>query len=175
MNKKEAAEYLAISARSLERYTKARRLSVTYAKGKTRPVATYDDAELARFKDELAAGVHQPAEATATKADNGDTNRANALATFDSQPAELATDEVVSIDRMAEFAGVLAAAMASQRARVPISDKLLLTVTEAAELAGLSSGAIRAAIKAGDLPAMKGNWRGWRIRRGQLVEFTDGL
>jgi excisionase family DNA binding protein len=175
MNKKEAAEYLSISARSLERYTKARRLSVTYEKGKTRPVATYDDDELAAFKDELAAGVHQPAEATATMPTNADTNRAKTLATFDSQPAELATDEVVSIDRMAEFAGVLAAAMARARPSVPISDKLLLTVTEAAELAGLSSGAIRAAIKAGDLEAKKGNWRGYRIRRRDLEEFTDGL
>ncbi len=175
MNKKEAAEYLSISARSLERYTKARRLSVTYEKGKTRPVATYDDDELARFKEELAAGVHQPAEATATNDANRDTNRAKTLATFDSQPAELATDDVVSIDRMAEFAGVLAATMAQARPSVPVADKLLLTVTESAELAGLSSGAIRAAIKAGDLPALRGNWRGYRIRRGELEEFTDGL
>jgi excisionase family DNA binding protein len=171
MNKKEAAKYLTISERSLERHTKARRLSVTYAKGKTRPVATYDDDELAAFKDELAAGLMQPAEATPTNPPNRD----NALATFDSQPAELATDDVVSVDRMAEFAGVLAAAMAQHRARVPIPDKLLLTAQEAAELAGLSSGAIRAAIKSGDLPALKGHWRGYRIRRGELETFTDGL
>jgi excisionase family DNA binding protein len=68
-----------------------------------------------------------------------------------------------------------AQAKAHARPSVPVADKLLLTVQEAAELAGLSPGAIRAAIKAGDLPAMKGNWRGYRIRRGELEEYVGKL
>jgi excisionase family DNA binding protein len=68
-----------------------------------------------------------------------------------------------------------AQAKAQARPSVPVADKFLLTVAESAELAGLSSGAIRAAIKAGDLPALKGQWRGYRIRRGELETFTDGL
>lgn len=175
MNKKEAAQFLGISARSLERYTKARRMGVTYAPGKTRPVATYDDDELAAFKDELEAGVYHPAEAMPTN----DDNRANTLATFDAQPAEIAQDArgeaVVGIDRLNEFADVLAAAMAREMAIVPVADKLLLTVTEAAELAGLSVGSIRAEIKSGKLPALRGNWRGYRIRRRDLEKFTDTL
>ena len=46
MNKKEAAEFLGISVRPLERYVQQGRISVRYEKGKTRPTANFDPAEL---------------------------------------------------------------------------------------------------------------------------------
>ncbi|ACK74167.1 hypothetical protein PCC7424_5608 (plasmid) [Gloeothece citriformis PCC 7424] len=53
MNKQEAADYLGVSTRAIERYTQKGKLSVKYENAKTRPVAVYDQAELDRLKDEL--------------------------------------------------------------------------------------------------------------------------
>jgi hypothetical protein len=178
MNKKEAAEYLAISARSLERYTTARRLSVTYAKGKTRPVAVYDADELAALKSELETGVHHPAQPTATKADKLDTNRANTLATFDNAPATMAQDAtggaIVHIDRVEEFARVLAAAIAQERRGATVADKLLLSLDECRTLTGLSRGVLRQAIGDGSL---RGRiiGRGFKVKRPDLDSYISKL
>ncbi len=50
MNKKEAAEYLGVSTRAIERYTQKGKLGVKYSGGKTRPLAIYDKGELDRLK-----------------------------------------------------------------------------------------------------------------------------
>jgi len=46
MNKQAAADFLGVSVRAVERYTQQSKLSVTYAKGRTRPVAEYRQEEL---------------------------------------------------------------------------------------------------------------------------------
>ena len=53
MNKKEAANFLGVNVRALERYVQQGRVSVRYEKGKTRPTANFaitkklqDDAQL---------------------------------------------------------------------------------------------------------------------------------
>jgi excisionase family DNA binding protein len=51
--KDEAAQFLGVSSRALERYTAAGRLSVGYQRGKTRSVAVYERAELERLQSEL--------------------------------------------------------------------------------------------------------------------------
>lgn len=53
MSKKDAAAFLEVSPRALERYTQQGRLSVRHERGKTRPVPVYDDAELTQFREEL--------------------------------------------------------------------------------------------------------------------------
>ncbi|MGB3637657.1 MAG: helix-turn-helix domain-containing protein [Rivularia sp. (in: cyanobacteria)] len=45
MNKKQAAEYLGVSVRALERYVQQGRLTVRYEKGKTRPTANFNQSE----------------------------------------------------------------------------------------------------------------------------------
>jgi excisionase family DNA binding protein len=178
MNKKEAAAHLGISARSLERYTTQRRLSVTYEKGKTRPVAVYDADELAALKAELEAGVHHPAEATATNADNRDTNPANALSTFDTPRATIAQDAtggaIVHIDRMEEFARVLAAAIAQERRGATVADKLLLSLEECRTLTGLSRATLRSAIEDGALKA-RVIGRGFKVKRAELDKYIGKL
>ncbi|BAY66913.1 hypothetical protein NIES22_70570 (plasmid) [Calothrix brevissima NIES-22] len=42
MNKQEAADYLGVSVRTLERYVQPGKISVKYEKGKTRPTANFD-------------------------------------------------------------------------------------------------------------------------------------
>jgi excisionase family DNA binding protein len=53
MNKKEAAQFLGVTERSLERYVSQNKLKVTYAKGKTRPIAIFDSNDLERLKREM--------------------------------------------------------------------------------------------------------------------------
>ena len=74
MNKKEAADYLGVSTRAVERYTKQGKLSVKYEKGKTRPIATYKPDELKKLKDELETPTYQPSVVTATNTDNNEIN-----------------------------------------------------------------------------------------------------
>jgi DNA-binding transcriptional MerR regulator len=72
MNKKEAAEYLDVSTRAIERYTKQGKLTVKYEKGKTRSIAIYDQAELERLKEELNTPVYKPSVEITTNTDNSD-------------------------------------------------------------------------------------------------------
>ena len=60
MNKKEAAEFLGVSVRALERYIQQGRISVRYEKGKTRPTPNFDPSELETFKTELNQPSYKP-------------------------------------------------------------------------------------------------------------------
>jgi len=53
MEKKEAAEFLGVSTRTLERFATAGKLTKGRARKKTRPVVVYDKKELAALKKEL--------------------------------------------------------------------------------------------------------------------------
>ena len=74
MNKQEAAEFLGVSVRALERYVQQGRIGGHYEKGKTRPTLVFDAAELEAFKAELDQKLYRPA-VEATKPDNPDTAR----------------------------------------------------------------------------------------------------
>jgi excisionase family DNA binding protein len=151
---------------------------VTYAKGKTRPVAVYNADELAALKAELETGVHHPAQATATNNAKRDTNRANTLATFDTAPATMAQDAtggaIVHIDRVEEFARVLAAAIAQERRGATVADKLLLSLDECRTLTGLSRATLRAAIDEGALLA-RVIGRGFKVKRADLDKYIGEL
>lgn len=56
MDKREAAEFLGISVRTLERLAKSGRLSQGRAKKKTRPIVVFDKKELEKLKVELTKG-----------------------------------------------------------------------------------------------------------------------
>ncbi len=53
MEKREAAEFLGVSIRTLDRFAKAGRLSKGRAKKKTRPVVVFDRTQLEKLKEEL--------------------------------------------------------------------------------------------------------------------------
>ncbi|NMG11186.1 DNA-binding protein [Brasilonema sp. UFV-L1] len=57
---------------------------------------------------------------------------------------------------------------------VPIADKILLKLSEAQALTGLSKGILRTAIKEGKLKAEKIGST-WRIKRSDLDEFVAEL
>lgn len=166
MNKREAAEYLNVSERAVERYTEQGKLSVRYEKGKRGKASVYDESELRRLKATLDGkrSLVRPAMALP---DNPD-QEARQLARLGDTPA-----------RLAQFIGALEAlgfhrSARDTRAHVSVEGKLLLKLDEAAALTGLSRATLRAAIEAGKLRA-KIVGRAWRIKRADLESYITKL
>ena len=61
LTKQEAAEFLGVTVRTLERYTQEGKIGGRYEKGKTRSVLVYDESELHAFKTELTTKTYKPA------------------------------------------------------------------------------------------------------------------
>ncbi|MDF5714295.1 MAG: helix-turn-helix domain-containing protein [Rhizonema sp. NSF051] len=167
MNKQEAAEFLGVSVRALERYVQQGRISVKYEKGKTRPTANFDPIELEAFREQLNQPTIKPAiEYRQTP----------------TEPQQQTDKPVVYTGEIAEFGVIdkLSSIIESLLARgetqqtVPIADKLLLTLPEAQALTGLSREFLREAISEGTLKAAVIG-RSWRIKRSDLEEFVAGL
>lgn len=53
MTKQEAAEFLGVKSRTIEHYAKQGRLSVAYTRGTRGQVATYNEEELKKLREEL--------------------------------------------------------------------------------------------------------------------------
>ena len=61
LTKLQAAEFLGVNVRTLERYTQEGKIGGRYEKGKTRSVLVYDEEELRAFKAELTTKTYKPA------------------------------------------------------------------------------------------------------------------
>ena len=168
MNKKEAADYLGISTRALERYTSLQRIGVRYEKGKTGDQATFDEDELRRFKDQLS-------------------NHRRVLPAIDSeaspspdtQPRQLARLSDVAplaiFERMtAALEGFQRQSDPSQLSIVDLAAKLTLSLTEASQLSGLSRAYLRQAIEEKKLKA-RIIGKGWRVKRADLDSYVKKL
>jgi len=163
MNKQQAADFLGVTPRAVERYTAQGKLSVRYEKGKTRPVAVYSEEELRALKQEIEnPSVHRPAvELLQTTSHNS-----QALIPTNTEQG------------LAEFVGFLKGAVeSSQRmpmATLSIADKIMLTLPEAALLTSLSRGHLRQAIEEKKLRA-RIIGKGWRVKREDLEAYVKKL
>jgi excisionase family DNA binding protein len=160
MNKTEAAEYLGVSTRALERYTASGKLAAHYERGATGRVLTFDQAELARFKTELETPKDKPRQ-----------EPSRALARPDGAKSQ-ATIELLA--RFIEAAQSGATSPDKARPSVPVEAKLLLTLAEAQALTGLSRSTLRAAINSGELKARQIG-KAFRIKRADLEKFVGKL
>lgn len=174
MTKQEAADYLGISIRQLERHTKENKIGVRYEKGRTRPTPFYDDAEIARFKEAQERTIYRPVvepmnTLNGDKTTQGDTG--NGALSLVSQSPQM---EVFA--RL--FSGMAEAANTPRQQTKPSAQeaaaKLLLTLAEAQALTGLSRAVLRAAIDAGELPARQIG-RAWRVKRDDLDQWVKTL
>jgi excisionase family DNA binding protein len=180
MNKKEVAELLNISTRLVERYASEGRLGeVTYVRGKTGKQAEYARAEVERLKAELETVDR------ALPANSADAGLVGPLAT---RQGERLLDLLSSIDnRLATQADNFSDLKEGHplfelmkefgHRRPQLSDlahKLMLSLDEAAQLAGLSRGHLRAAITEGKL---KGRiiGRGFKVKRADLDAYVKKL
>lgn len=185
MNKQEAADFLGVSVRTLERHTKASRVAARYEKGKTSDVLVYDREELERFKAELESPIHLPTIEAATPTNRMEnqtpTNSDTTLARF-GEGGNLGGDAnefaFVLMQALAQLQTVGSDAAASSEhagpPATPPAQKLLLSLSEAQSYSGLSRANLMDAIHEEKLAAQKIG-RGWKIKRRDLESYVEGL
>ncbi|WP_414552798.1 helix-turn-helix domain-containing protein [Anabaena sp. CCY 0017] len=164
MNKQEAADFLGVSVRALERYVQQGRISVKYEKGKTRPTANFDSSELEAFKEELNQPTVKPAFESRQIATEHQPGTEKLVKT---------SGEIGVIDKLSSIIEGLLSTNDNQP-KVPVADKLLLSMAEAQALTGLSREFLKDAIAASELKA-KVIGKGWRIKRSDLDEYINQL
>jgi excisionase family DNA binding protein len=164
MNKQEAAQFLDCSVRAVERYVQQGKISVRYEKGKTRSVASFDEVELERFKEELERSLIKPA---FDEPRQMSPEPQLELAIFNDERGE-----VVGVDEIDRLSSIIELLLKGQSVRV--ADKLLLTIHEAQELTGLSREYLKDAIASGSLKSKKIG-KPWRIKKTDLDSFIENL
>jgi hypothetical protein len=146
MNKKEAAEFLSVSTRIIEKYASEGKLgTITYIRGKTGKQAEYDREAVENLKRILES----PDTSLATKSPDA--------RLFAAQLVEALTNR-------------------EQPRSEPIrtSEKILLNLNDCRLLTGLSDANLRNAIKSDKLKA-KIIGRGWKVKRQDLDKFIENL
>ena len=191
MNKEEAAQFLGVSVRALERYTKQSRISVRYERGRTRPVATYERDDLERLKAELEAPIYRHAKNEVEAVEGQDEGAEETTPNSDSPTLArfVEVGEVTPDTRTAQAAAMMLTRLLTLAQAAPLdtaarrrpettaqeaSAKLLLTLAEAQTLTGLSRATLKAAIDAGELPANQIS-RAWRVKRADLERWIETL
>ncbi len=151
MNKTQASKELKISVRSLQRLVQNKVLTIVYQRGNSgKQEAVFDAEQIAKYKIERDKPIDKLVPVPAMT--KNDLARSNTL----------------------EFLDVFKNAFTLEKSVVPIADKILLTVTDARGLTGLSEKRIIEAIKSEKLKA-KFIGKGWKIKRGDLDGFIDDL
>jgi excisionase family DNA binding protein len=166
MNKNDAAKYLGIGVRSLERYTSDGRIVAGKVKGRTGFVADYAPEDLERLKAELEAPPEAPPVPELEAAPVPPPSSATSLARLPRQSRAIVSTAAV---------GHSAAPPARERlAPSEAAHKLLLSLEECQTLTGLSRGVLRAAIDGGTLKGQRIG-RGWKVKRSDLEKYVEGL
>jgi excisionase family DNA binding protein len=153
MNKEQAAAALGITVRTLQRHMAAHRIGFAMRKTATGEEATFSQEEVARFKAQRDALTE-----TVTPA-------ANVSEVIGHAPAQ-ALERQASAEGMQAFALMIADALQGNHA-----PKMLLTLTDAAEVSGLSASHLLDAIHDGRLDGRKIG-RGFKIRPADLQEYA---
>jgi excisionase family DNA binding protein len=171
--KEEAARFLGVSVRTLQRIAQKKRHTPLYARGKTgQKVATFDDETLSGWKDEL----EREATASATVAPSDDMQAVTSDTATPAQTA-LALAGAGRSNALLELINALSNSAASRKHEASVTDlahKLTLSLDEAARLSGLSRGHLRQAIEEKKLKA-RIIGRGWRVKRDDLDLYVKKL
>jgi excisionase family DNA binding protein len=166
MNKTEAAKYLEIGVRSLERYTSDGRVHATRQRGKTGMVLDYAPDELARFLVELQA-ENEAAQSTPQASPNVGGTDGEPLARVAAKGGAM-----MRRDDLATLAATLASVQKTSASEA--AHKLLLSLEECQTLTGLSRATLRSAIEDGALKAQIIG-RGFKIKRADLDKYVGKL
>jgi excisionase family DNA binding protein len=169
LTKQQAAEFLGVNVRTLERYTQEGKIGSRYEKGKTRSVVVYDEEELRAFKAAQETKTYKPAvDPTPTNPDSDSV----ALSKFVEGTQQLHLFE--GLNHLAEVLKAIREEQSPLRLIVPIHHKLTLSLAEASALSKISRQRLRAAIKDGTLTAQIIG-RGYRVKRTDLEDYVDSL
>jgi hypothetical protein len=163
MNKKEAAEFLGVSTRLIERYASQGRLKVTYVRGKTGRESSFDQSDLESLKGELEAPAHKATIAPNTPA----LETVGALVPAVREQQNRLMNALESIARNQPNG--------QNRADVAIESKPLLKLKEAQALTGLGREVLIEAIEGGKLQVAKRNnpRAPYRIKRSALDAYIE--
>jgi hypothetical protein len=149
MNKKEAAEFLGISIRQVEKYAHDGKFGeYKLIRGRTGKQADYDREAVEKLK--------------------------HLLESRDEPVTSLATKSIEARLFVASLVEAMTSREESRSASVRVSEKLLLTVKDCQLLTGLSEQAIRDAIRDETLKA-RVIGRGYKVKRQDLNLFVDAL
>ncbi len=175
LSKQAAADYIGVSVRQLIRLTGKGDVQ-HLAKRRDSEATRYSRAELDRYLGKIAPTLS----ATVTD-DTHDTDdiperngNSQALMRRGAESVTPVTFDTGDALDTPEMRLRMLAAFEAMASPVRLTDKLMLTLTEAALLAGLSRGHLRAAIGAGKLKAQIIG-RGWRVKRPDLDRYVAKL
>ncbi len=169
LTKQQAAEFLGVTVRTLERYTQEGKIGGRYEKGKTRSVLVYDEEELRAFKTELETKTYKPAvNPTPTNTDLDGSELSRFVAGAQLIPLLDGLNHLIDVVKLVREEQEV------DRLTVPIHHKLTLSLAEASALAGISRTRLREAIRDGTLQA-RIIGRGYRVKRTDLEDYVDSL
>jgi helix-turn-helix protein len=158
MNKREAAEFLNLSTRAVERAVARGKLGVRYKKNKHGYVALFNPSELRRYKSGLEVPLpRRPFVEPVTP---------TTPTTPDKQSPLMLGSAVTLSDSLNE--------RTEGGPVVPLADKLTLSLSEASSLSGLSQEFLLQSIRKDKLKAFK-HKKFWRIKRADLDSFVREL
>lgn len=169
LTKQQAADFLGVTVRTLERYTQEGKIGGRYEKGKTRSVLVYDESELRAFKAELETKTYKPAvDQTPTNPDRDGTQLSRFVEGAQLLPL------LDGLNHLTDVVKLVREEQEVDRLTVPIHHKLTLSLAEASALAGISRQRLRAAIRDGTLTAQIIG-KGYRVKRTDLEDYVDSL
>jgi excisionase family DNA binding protein len=178
MNKREAAEYLGKSERTVNEYATAGKLKVVYRRARRGKIAVFDDEELKKLKEQLEAPELRLI-----------VDRSPAIL---EQPNQIAAAMVEALNQQSNHIAAVLEAIAQQGKEAlalqqealalhkktagmpPLKDVLVLNLKEAHRLSGLPEDELAEAIHGKKLKAEK-RGRRWRIKRADLDAFIAKL
>jgi hypothetical protein len=168
LDKKQAAEYLGISTRTLERWVKDGKIRVRYELKNNAETAIYDVEELDLIKEEKQIVRVKPSTSDITSDTTPDSSDIIQIAPggFLSPFRDLIERLVAAIENLR--------GQDAKTTPASLRGKLLLTLPDAQILTGLSREILMTAIKNNELPA-KIMGKAYRIKTQDLIEYIANL
>ena len=172
MTKKEAAEFLQVSEKTIERYKAAGDLSAKMKRvigfdGKSRMVLDFDVSDLERVKRKMFSEVVYPEVTSDIDRPHRQTDRDTSKNKGLVKVGQTQTNAVEAILQRIEQG------FEKQQTASRLGQKILLTLKECRALTGLSEDRLRKDIKSGNLKATK--LGGWKVKRIDLDKFIENL
>lgn len=169
MNKEEAAQFLGITVRTLQRHMAAHRIGFEMRRTLTGEEAAFSREELERFKAEREALTTTVSPAVSLSEDVSPVAQQALQQAFPSQDTTSLSDRRSAA---LEWLQSLATVSRELAPAVELKDKLMLTEREAAAYSGLSLADIERARN--QLKSIK-TGAGWRVKRESLEVYVRKL
>ena len=183
-DKDQAAKFLDVSVRTLQRRMSANAIAFTTRRTKTGDEVVFTADELKRHKREftevkaiVSPSVSPPSESVTPRPDDAPSGDQVSLAVLQSAPLEMW--QAAPADFWKALAkGITRASNPArgQETTAELAHKLLLSISEAARLSGISVDKLRSAVNSGELATVSGIGRKYgKVRRETLESYVKSL